>query len=67
MGKIRTSSQIRTHRGIRSFRSSINATGIAQIFSDLGRVQQEELRLKNRQSQASVRNKIQIKPCRSIM
>ncbi len=57
MSKIRTSSQIRTHRGLRSFRSCVNATGIAQILPDLGRIKLEEYRRLNKVLQANSKNK----------
>ena len=43
-----TNLQIRTHRGLRSFRSCVNATGVAQIIPDLGRIHLEECRRLNR-------------------
>ncbi len=48
MRSIRTSCHIRTHRGLRSFRSCINATGVAQILPDIGRIHLEECRRLNR-------------------
>ncbi len=53
MSKLRTSSHIRTHRGLKSFRSCVNATGVAQILPDRGRVILEEYRRSNRALQAS--------------
>jgi len=57
MSNIRTSSHIRTHRGLRSFRSCINATGIPQILPDLGRIILEEYRRLNKIMQANLKNK----------
>ena len=48
MNKIRTSSHIRTFRGLKSFRSCVNATGVSQIIPDFGRVHLEECRRLNR-------------------
>jgi hypothetical protein len=42
MIKIRTNSHIRNHRGVKSYRSCINSTGVAQILPDLGRIHLEE-------------------------
>ncbi|MFM8330452.1 MAG: hypothetical protein ACKN9T_02060 [Candidatus Methylumidiphilus sp.] len=51
MNNIRTSSHIRTHRTLRSFRACVNATGAQQILSDRGRVHHEESRRLNREWQ----------------
>jgi len=56
MIKIRTSSHIRTHRGLRSFRSCISATGESQILLDIGRIYFEECRLLNRVLHAGFAN-----------
>jgi|APCry1669191674_1035369.scaffolds.fasta_scaffold159242_2 hypothetical protein len=48
MIKIRTNSHIRNQRGVKSFRSCVNSTGVAQILSDLGRIHLEECRRLNK-------------------
>jgi hypothetical protein len=48
MIKIRTNAHIRNHRVLKSYRSCINSTGVAQILPDLGRVHLEECRRLNR-------------------
>jgi hypothetical protein len=52
MAIIRTSSHIRTHRVLRTFRSCVNATGKPQILPDHGRVNLEECHRLNRTLQA---------------
>jgi hypothetical protein len=56
MIKIRTNFHIRTHRGLRSYRSCINSTGLSQILPDLGRIHLEECRRLNRLQNAGFKN-----------
>ena len=62
MRTFHTSSHIRTHKVLRSFRSCVNATGKAQIIPDRGRVHLQECHRLNRATLAGFQKKPKITP-----
>jgi hypothetical protein len=56
MSNIRTSSHIRTHRELKSYRSCMTATGKSQVLPEIGRIYLAECLLLNRVLQDACAN-----------